>query len=321
MSQALNSILAIGKKFVRGILGVCAVILDRVDRNPEIPPGEINKFVLDGFELLVNSPSLIPRFYSKHPLYSRQIQRLVLTVQKKYPDVRLIDVGANIGDTVALVKSVSQIPVVCIEGEAYCFNLLQKNLQQFKDVCAYNIFLGERTEMMPVSLEGQLWNATIVPNGSSGLTEVQLQFASLDDFIASNLLHAHYRILKIDVEGYDPKVIRGGTNYLKSISPILYFEYNRQAMDRISEDGLSLLCWLEELGYDAVLFYDSHGKFMLSSNLGDRKLLQQLHEYVDGSISCISYFDLIVFHRSDNDLATTFINSEEKFQRDWIAPS
>ena len=51
-----------------------------------------------------------------YPQYSQNLPRLVGLVASKYPRPGLIDVGANIGDTVRFVRAVDDTPVLCIEG-------------------------------------------------------------------------------------------------------------------------------------------------------------------------------------------------------------
>lgn len=54
------------------------------------------------------------------------IGRLATIVEAKYPGRGFIDVGAHIGETAAIVRAHSQLPVLCIEGAPY-FELLQAN--------------------------------------------------------------------------------------------------------------------------------------------------------------------------------------------------
>lgn len=37
-------------------------------------------------------------------------------VQQKYPDLSLIDIGTNVGDTVAIVRQDAHYPILCVEG-------------------------------------------------------------------------------------------------------------------------------------------------------------------------------------------------------------
>lgn len=263
------------------------------------------------FEILINSNNALSQIFAHTPHYSSELGRLVAATQRKYPDITLIDIGANVGDTVAIARSAADIPVVCIEGDDYCFSLLKQNINQFSNVSAYKLFLGEKTETVPVMFEKLGWNTTLIPSQQEQSRKLDL--ISLDDFMQGHSHIANYKVLKIDTEGFDTKIIRGGLNYIKSVKPILYFEYNRDNMSKIGEDGISTLFLLDELGYNNILFYEAAGRFVLSTSLKNRKLIRQLHNYADGHNASIYYFDLCIFHEQDDDLAALFIKSEELY--------
>lgn len=53
----------------------------------------------------------------------------------------LIDVGANVGDSLAHFRRFSNAPVICIEPSPEFFAILEKNSQQFRDVTLINKLL------------------------------------------------------------------------------------------------------------------------------------------------------------------------------------
>jgi hypothetical protein len=59
-----------------------------------------------------------------YPDYSENIGRISGAVEKKYPNRGVIDIGANVVDTAAIVRSHSSLPILCIEGSAYYFEFL-----------------------------------------------------------------------------------------------------------------------------------------------------------------------------------------------------
>lgn len=283
--------------------------LDDEGKNSEVD--EVKLIRVGKFEIMINSNNPLYSLFKHYPFYSSELGRLVAATQRKYPELILIDVGANVGDTVAITRSAADIPVVCIEGDDCCFSLLEQNIKQFASVSAYKLFLGEKTETIPVIQENLGWNTTIIPSQQGNYTNLEL--ISLDDFLQSHSDVANYKVLKIDTEGFDTKIIRGGLNYIKAVKPIIYFEYNRDNMTKIGEDGISTLFLLEQIGYNSALFYEAAGRFVLSTSLINKNLIRQLHNYADGYNSSIYYFDVCIFHEQDDDIAASFIESEENF--------
>ena len=121
--------------------------------------------------------------------------------------------------------------------------------------------------------------------------------------LATNAAFKNCKLLKIDTEGFDGAIIRGAVNLIEQTKPVILFEYNRNCMGRIGEDGLSTFKLLETMGYRAVMFYENTGWFMLATTLISHDLIQQLHEYCDGYNASVDYMDVCVFHTEDDDLA------------------
>ncbi len=74
-----------------------------------------------------------------------------------------MDIGANVGDTACIIKSAEDIPLVCIEGEEFTFGFLKKNIAQFNNTTAHQLFLGEKSGVASVAFENTGWNLTLKP--------------------------------------------------------------------------------------------------------------------------------------------------------------
>lgn len=275
------------------------------------PPAEVTVRV-GRFDLLMARDNPLNGQFVAIPEYSSQLGRLVAEVRKKHPDAGLIDVGANVGDTLALAKTAADLPVVCVEGDPDCFRYLERNVRQFPDASAHQVYLGEHTGPVSVVVEKAGRNSTLVP--AQGEEATVLDLVSLDDFVAS-FDASRYRILKIDAEGFDTRILRGGRSYLSDVRPAVMFEYNRNNMSAIGEDGLSALTYLGELGYRTALFHDAFGRFVLSLSLQEKDLVRHMHEYADGFNSPVKYFDICAFHAQDEALAQAFVETEVEHRR------
>ena len=271
-------------------------------------------FRLGRFELVGFRDSPLPNLYRKYDGFAGHLARLALVLNSVYPEWRFLDVGANIGDSLAVVKNAVDCSAICIEGDKLCFDLLEENIKQFSGVTTYNLFLGEKTETVAMTLAQAGWNGMLNLKGNGTKTS-GIQIVSLDDFVVDKPQFQNCKLVKIDAEGFDPKIIRGAQRFLESVKPVVVFEYNRKEMERLGEDGLSLFEFLIHLNYDTALFYDWVGRLLLATSLKNKPLIQHLHEYVDGRISFIPYFDVCVFNQIDQELANQFVISEESYRR------
>jgi hypothetical protein len=66
------------------------------------------------------------------PHYRENLGRLAAAVERKYPGRGFIDVGANVGDNAAIVRAHSSLPILCIEGSEFRYEILKKNVRSLE---------------------------------------------------------------------------------------------------------------------------------------------------------------------------------------------
>ena len=260
------------------------------------------------FSLTADSDHMIQEYLKRHKYYSRNLPRIAKYLETKYPIYGIIDVGANIGDTAALLRAanVNQI-IYAIEGEPTFFKLLQENLPQFKDVIVFETFLGENNNTIAV--------ATEVHEGTARLSresERNITIKKLDDFAAEENL-ANVKLLKIDTDGYDLKILRGSFNFMKVNKPVIFFEYDATYLEEQGENGIAIFEQLHAAGYSKLIYYDNFGKLLLSTTTGNKLLIEQLYAYMRKKEGAFPYYDVCIFHADDDALADEIITSEMAF--------
>jgi|SRR5665213_832962 len=310
------------KKLLNTPLELLGLRLIRVKRRRRICNGRtrILEIVRIGlFDLKLPRDGWQARAYLDMPLYSSELGRLAALVELKYPVSTIIDVGANIGDTAAIIRSSSSLPLVCIEGDRQCAQFLYINAKAVGAVEIIDAFLDEisGSRAMQVTMRGR--NATLLPNEDKHAERIE--FRTLDELCAEHSSVGRAKLLKVDAEGFDCRILRGGKKLLVAQRPVLYFEYSRENMDKLGEDGLVGLAFLQALGYARACIYDAYGRFILDTTLDHTPLLAHLHEYADGYRSKVIYYDVIVFHADDEDIAARFVVKEREFRRINSGPS
>lgn len=89
-----------------------------------------------------------------------------------------------------------------------------------------------------------------------GLKEVDLTVTTLDRFCADHGVAP--RLMKIDVDGYEGKILRGAGNLLKTTKPTILLELHR---DEVQRDGITrakVADILFDAGYEALFLTDHH---------------------------------------------------------------
>jgi hypothetical protein len=87
------------------------------------------------------------------------------------------------------------------------------------------------------------------PSFRSGFTQIEVGVSRLDNFIKElRPQETKDLFLKIDVEGYEAKVIRGGEEVFRTLNPIGYFEYANGWLEA-GEKFKDLFYHLDSIGY------------------------------------------------------------------------
>jgi FkbM family methyltransferase len=279
---------------------------------PYIPmrkkPGTIN---VGKYPIQMPGNSMQLMNYQLYPHLNSQFGRLALAIDKKYEGLTVIDVGANVGDTIAVLKSALDVPVIAVEGDDLCYEYLERNTRQFQNVYLIKSYLGEKAQSVNVNLEHEGWNTTIIP-GEQGTK--QIKFSTLDEVIKSGgFADSMLKLLKVDVEGFDTIVLRGAYEIIRTHQPVLFFEYNMKNMKAIQEDGLSTLLSFEKFGYERIVFFDHKGNLVLAADLQNSETVTYMHNYISSEKNLLAYFDICIFHRNDRAIADEFLAVEKNY--------
>jgi FkbM family methyltransferase len=134
----------------------------------------------------------------------------------------VIDVGANIGlHSVRFAQKFANVH--SFEPVHGNFECLVKNTECFKNVTLYNQGLGETSKIENISIPANnnncgLYSIVDFVNFTDQLTQESIKISRLDDF---NLTPD---LIKMDTQGFELFVLRGGLQTLINYKPVLIIE-------------------------------------------------------------------------------------------------
>lgn len=292
------------KKAIRNLLNRMGYDLVKVNVHDDSKAHRVSKVKVGNFMIDMPGNNVQISTYKYRPDANNLLGTLSVFVAKKYPGMNVIDVGANVGDTLAVIKTAIDIPIIAIEGDNTSYRFLEKNVKQFDNVTILKQFLGEKKQTVQVSIEKNGWNTTLIPTEGEG---EKLNLLTLDELLdQQQLANRQIKVLKVDCEGFDTIILRGASDLIKQKHPVVFFEYNKTNMNAIQEDGLSTLLSLEKYGYQSVMFFDNYGRYMLTAPINNHELIKELHNYTEDGVSQVGYYDLCLFHEDDRDVAAAF---------------
>ncbi len=279
-------------------------IRDRLYKNKDI----LIEYNLDGRKILLPVWHDLPTNIKIFPLYSKNIGRIAAYLKQKYNNMKVIDIGANVGDSVFIIKAQAYVPILCIEGNDYFYSILKRNTEQWDDVFIENAFIGDISESKGSYIYSKGSGRIIEAESSSG----SIRFESLETIAHKNPQFEYAKLIKIDTDGFDCRIIRNSLNYFERSKPVLFFEYDPYLLHQLNDDGLSVFDSLLDIGYKTAIFYDNNGDYLLTSSLAQKSIIEDIHYYYSGR-NIEHYTDICVFHKEDNDAADEIRETEIKF--------
>ena len=209
-----------------------------------------------------------------HPTFNSPVIELVFQMYsvKKRP-ISLVDVGANIGDTILLLESNCPGMIdefYCVEGEPGFFALLQNNLNHLKQgklLCALVSCINgtERSLVRHHSATASAQGKREIP---SATLDALLERASV----------SRVDVLKIDVDGLDGKVLLGARGILQRHRPAVIFEWHPILCRNTSSSWMDHFDTLEECRYTRFIWFTKYGNFSHYTATDDRRSIGMLAE-------------------------------------------
>lgn len=238
--------------------------------------------------------------YMKHnKYYDKNLTRVIPVMQEKYPNLSMIDVGANIGDGLAILRHDKIIiSTLCIEGDDEYTTHLIKNIQKYEDVKVAMIFLSDKTTDNNLEIARD-------NRGTSHLTVSE--YSTISTTTLDNLLNYEFKefsdskLLKIDTDGFDNIVLNGAKSYLIKTKPIIFMEYSPDHLEIQNDNGIDIFKYLYSLNYTYAIFYQNTGEYMFSCEINNLDLLQDFRDFFYKNDK-IPYADILIFNKNDEDL-------------------
>ena len=144
----------------------------------------------------------------------------------------ILDIGANFGvQSLQFANNFNNSKIFAIEPTKYAFEKMIKNIDLNKDyaknIYPEQIFLSSDKKKLPLDVYSS-WNLDLNSEQHSkhkGTKKetINSKIYTLDEFTdLKNIKNVDF--IKLDVDGFELDVIKGGTNYLKMFKPPIFME-------------------------------------------------------------------------------------------------
>jgi FkbM family methyltransferase len=269
---------------------------------------------VEGFSLLIPENHILRQLRVQQPLRDKCVKVLAHHVFRRYPEGAAIDVGANIGDTAAMMASAAGNPLVLVEASDYFFTLLERNTKGLPNsVTLLQALVGNG---QPAQGLLEHWGGTARFVESDGAHD-SVPTVQLKDFAPDAT-----RLIKIDTDGFDYEILKHSREFLHAKAPVVLYENETKtpAALRTSEETLAML---DAVGYRHFILWDDAGHlvggFDATESVVD--IIRCLHANARLSRSRnIHGLDIAAFSAADGSLATTVLQHYRELMAATLLP-
>jgi FkbM family methyltransferase len=252
------------------------------------------------FSIVLPPDHMLIHYQRSHPNYDKFLPHLA---QHIAAGSCIVDIGANVGDTLAgMVEAHATSTYVCVEPDDGFFELLEKNITRIKaskpalSVIAVKHLVGKSVSDVQLQGGGGTKHAVMGHAGS-------ISSRTLDDILSEHAIR-NVRLLKSDVDGFDFDVLDSASSTIAACKPLLFFEC--QTDHAFQKQGYeATLRSLEAMGYCEWVLFDNFGAVLLRASAVDHfiGLLDYIwKQNLGASTRTIFYVDVFAAVRADKPL-------------------
>lgn len=248
-----------------------------------------------GIDLEIPDDHPLPGFIAAQPLRDLCVGITARHVGGKYPGHTIIDIGANVGDTAAILAEHCPNPLLLVEASDFFHGYLVRNLEKIGNPTSIRKVLV--ADGSPITGELFHWGGTAEWKESAGAASTPTE--RLGDLTSDPVA-----MVKTDTDGHDFKILQSGIDWLAERKPVVLFESRIQNPADFS-DLVTLIGDMHEAGYQGFVIWDDAGIHLLSTT--DHLAVIDVHRYL---LKClekrtkrsISNYDVACFHACDDDV-------------------
>jgi len=239
---------------------------------------EIN-YKIGAADLTIPMSHMLPIYRRDYASYLSNFSRIIEELSLKWPQLRVIDIGANVGDTLALIREANpNAAVLCVEGNPDYLKFLSKNAAKFDSgVFIEQSYLGSGATFAGVISQNE-GTAHLEERPDAGV----LQTITLEQLIGRHPDFGLPHFIKIDTDGFDARILDACTNFLGLHGPLVFAEVDPKMTREAGQDWLETIQSLVEQGYTDSIWWSNVGRMVCRFDLTNAGIVADLLHFQPG---------------------------------------
>jgi FkbM family methyltransferase len=167
----------------------------------------------------------------------------------------VIDIGTNLGETVLHFSRLvgERGSVVGFEADPRTYKKCEANLQlnQSKNIRLENFALAHQREKFRLYVDNEFnsgGNRILLGSPAQKKDFVEIEALPFDDYVEEKKLN-RVDVIKIDVEGFEMRVLAGAERTIERFHPKLFIELDDQNLRANQNSARELVEWVGKFGY------------------------------------------------------------------------
>ena len=141
-----------------------------------------------------------------------------------FEGMNILDIGANIGYYTAIFSQLVGVngTVISIEPDEESYKYLSKSIDSFnyKNVFSFRLAASDTKQKLPLFISKDKWGDNRLYSTNQKRKSIIVECITIDELLKENKIE-NLDLIKIDVQGYEPKVLKGMSNIVKSSKELI----------------------------------------------------------------------------------------------------
>lgn len=244
--------------------------------------------VIHGKQVVVNFGYTYPIYARRFSYFNAPLVELAnQTWKAKGKQICFVDVGAAIGDTVLLLFA--NLPnafsgFVCVDGDPEFCSYLNQNLQHLQG--------GRIVQNLLSDVDEEVADLIRTHTGTASAQSHMKRKAST----LSSLIGPEVDLIKIDVDGFDGRVLSGAKGLIRRSHPTIIFEWHPILCQQTNNNWTEHFTTLTEEGYSRFVWFTKFGYFSHFMFGYSADEVNALADYCLADIRSDWHYDVIALH-------------------------
>jgi FkbM family methyltransferase len=262
---------------------------------------------VQGVQLYMPWSHLLPDYARARASYGQNLVELAASLTRHDADpaaFRLLDIGANIGDSTLQVLRRTAGEALCVDADPYWLRYLHMNVDADP-----RITVAEA--MLTPTDEGWGNVRAVRQTGTTRFVEATGEDGASARLSVGELRRRHpkfeaVRLIKSDTDGFDPVLVPAAAAAWQSSRPVLFFEFDPSLARRLSEEDPNRM-WdeLRALGYSRVAIWDNTGDPLGQLGIAEAATEAKRLDTLPAALS-YQFWDVAACHENDRGAAAAF---------------